>query len=223
MRWLTRIYENVLSGILADEAGLGKTIQAIALIAHLRAKDVFGPFLIVAPQIILPNWVREFDKWLPECNVCRYHGNAQDRASLWNGPLHPRGKRNPNYPIVITSCEILIKDTRTLSKLGECVFMVVDEGQRKNHRCALLQSLKSIPSSMRLLLSGTIQNNFDELWSLLNFVNPKMFHDSRFGFLDVMFRNANYFTEEGQILSEQRTHSTVSKLHEIPRPFYCAG
>ena len=226
VRWLTSLYENGVSGILADEMGLGKTIQVIALIAHLRMKDVSGPFLIVVPLATLPNWVREFNKWLPDSNVCRYHGNAQDRAALWSGPLHPRNKRNSNYPIIITSYEISIKDARKLSKLGEYTFMVVDEGHRlKNHRCTLLQSLKSIPSSNRLLLSGTpIQNNLDELWSLLNFVNPQIFDDlsvfqSWFGFRDIGFRKANNFTEEEQILLEQRTNSTVSKLHEILRPF----
>lgn len=226
VRWLTSLYENGVSGILADEMGLGKTIMVIALIAHLRTKDVSGPFLIVVPLATLPNWVREFNKWLPDSNVCRYHGNAQDRAALWSGPLHPRNKRNSNYPIIITSYEISIKDARKLSKLGEYTFMVVDEGHRlKNHRCTLLQSLKSIPSSNRLLLSGTpIQNNLDELWSLLNFVNPQIFDDlsvfqSWFGFRDIGFRKANNFTGEEQILLEQRTNSTVSKLHEILRPF----
>ena len=226
VRWLTSLYENGVSGILADEMGLGKTIQVISLIAHLRTKDVSGPFLIVVPLATLPNWVREFNKWLPECNVCRYHGNAQDRAALWSGPLNAKKKRNDDFPIIVTSYEISIKDARKLSKLGEYTFMVVDEGHRlKNHRCTLLQSLKSIPSSNRLLLSGTpIQNNLDELWSLLNFVNPQIFDDlsvfqSWFGFRDIGFRKANNFTEEEQILLEQRTNSTVSKLHEILRPF----
>jgi len=37
--------------------GLGKTIQAIALLAHLvENKGIWGPFLIVVPVTTLHNW-----------------------------------------------------------------------------------------------------------------------------------------------------------------------
>jgi DNA helicase INO80 len=37
--------------------GLGKTIQAIALLSHIsQNKGVWGPFLIVAPNSTLYNW-----------------------------------------------------------------------------------------------------------------------------------------------------------------------
>jgi DNA helicase INO80 len=42
---------------LADEMGLGKTIQAISLLAHVsQNKNIWGPFLIVAPNSTLFNW-----------------------------------------------------------------------------------------------------------------------------------------------------------------------
>ena len=49
LRWLATLFENGLSGILADEMGLGKTIQVIALVAHVREKNVKGPICIAAP------------------------------------------------------------------------------------------------------------------------------------------------------------------------------
>ena len=49
MRWLATLFENGLSGILADEMGFGKTIQVIALVAHVREKNVKGPICIAAP------------------------------------------------------------------------------------------------------------------------------------------------------------------------------
>ena len=82
VRWLTSLFENGVSGILADEMGLGKTIQVISMIAHLKIMDVPGPFLVVAPLATLPNWVREFEKWLPSLPVCRYHGAAPDREAM---------------------------------------------------------------------------------------------------------------------------------------------
>ena len=36
--------------------GLGKTIQTIALMAHIGEKGIWGPFLVVAPSSTLFNW-----------------------------------------------------------------------------------------------------------------------------------------------------------------------
>mmetsp|Transcript_11436 Transcript_11436/g.22692 ORF Transcript_11436/g.22692 Transcript_11436/m.22692 type:complete len:794 (-) Transcript_11436:241-2622(-) len=221
VRWLTSLYENGVSGILADEMGLGKTIQVIGAIAHLRTMGVAGPYLVVAPLATLPNWVREFEKWLPTYPVVRYHGTAEYRATLMKNELHPRGRKTSQFPIIVTSYEVAIRDQRRLDSIGEFTYLVVDEGQRlKNHRCALIKGLRSIRAANRLLLSGTpIQNNLDELWSLLNFVNPQIFDDlsvfqSWFG-----FRSIGKITAESDILAAQQTSSVVSKLHDILRPF----
>lgn len=53
--------------------------QVIALIAHLRSKGVNGPFLVTAPLATLPNWVKEFQKWLPAVDVILYHGSKDHR------------------------------------------------------------------------------------------------------------------------------------------------
>lgn len=225
VRWLTSLFENGVSGILADEMGLGKTIQVIAMIAHLKGMGVPGPFIVVAPLVTLPNWIREFQKWLPSLPVVRYHGNAQDRASVLANQLNSRNKRSPDFPAIVTSYEVAIKDEKKLNKIGEYTYLVVDEGQRlKNHRCTLIQSLKRIRAANRLLLSGTpIQNNLDELWSLLNFVNPAIFDDlsvfqSWFGFRDIG-QTGRRCTAEEDIRLEQQKNQTVTKLHEILRPF----
>jgi len=225
VRWLASLYENGVSGILADEMGLGKTIQVIGLVAHLLTQDVNGPFLVVAPLATLPNWVREFEKWLPSKPVIRYHGPAPDRDAMLKGPLNPKEKREKKFPVVVTNFETAIRDQKKLSKLGPFAYVIVDEGHRlKNHRCLLIRSLKQLDASNRLLLSGTpIQNTLDELWALLNFVNPQIFDDlsvfqSWFGFKDIGQKSQKSTSEE-DIMLEQRKNKTVTKLHEILRPF----
>lgn len=37
--WLAKLYRKNLNGILADEAGLGKTVQVIAFFAHLACNE----------------------------------------------------------------------------------------------------------------------------------------------------------------------------------------
>ena len=67
LQWMVSLYINNLNGILADEMGLGKTIQTISFIAYLMEyKENRGPFLIVAPKAVLPNWRNEFMHWLPQ-------------------------------------------------------------------------------------------------------------------------------------------------------------
>lgn len=54
---MNNLFEQGINGILADEMGLGKTIQAIALLAHVsQTKNIWGPFLIIAPNSTLFNW-----------------------------------------------------------------------------------------------------------------------------------------------------------------------
>ena len=228
VRWLLSLYENGVSGILGDEMGLGKTIQVIATVAALLTKNVSGPFLVVAPLATLPNWVREFEKWLPSLPVVRYHGTGPEREAMLAGPLHYKKRKNKDFPVIVTSYEVSIRDQPKINKIAGSegfTYLVVDEGQRlKNHRCTLISSLKRIHSANRLLLSGTpIQNNLNELWSLLNFVNPSIFDDlsvfqSWFGFRDIGQKDKGG-TQEEQIIIEQRQNNTVSKLHEILRPF----
>jgi ATP-dependent DNA helicase len=156
VRWMASLFENGVSGILADEMGLGKTIQVIALIAHLLTQGVSGPFLIVAPLATLPNWVREFEKWLPSQPVVRYHGTGIEREAIFRGPMNPKERKNKDFPFIVTSFETAIRDQNKLAKLTEYAYVIVDEGHRlKNHRCMLIQSLKQLKAHNRLLLTGT--------------------------------------------------------------------
>jgi DNA helicase INO80 len=50
--------------------GLGKTVQSIGFLSHLaEEKDIWGPFLIVAPVSTLHNWQQEFRKFAPAFKV----------------------------------------------------------------------------------------------------------------------------------------------------------
>ena len=40
--WLGALYKIGLNGILGDEMGLGKRVQSIALLAHLKEHNVAG-------------------------------------------------------------------------------------------------------------------------------------------------------------------------------------
>ena len=224
VHWLVGLYENGLNGILGDEMGLGKTVQSIALLSHLAGRGVAGPFLVVGPLSTLQNWQDEFNKWAPSLPSIIYHGSKDERAQLrsnWRGKK-PNGADGLNvYPVMITSYEIIIRDSKDLAKLG-WKFAIIDEGHRlKNMNCRLIRELKAICGTdcNRLLLTGTpLQNNLTELWSLLNFLLPNIFDDldSFQAWFDFDFSREN---NEEQVLRDELQHSVVTKLHQILRPF----
>jgi SNF2 family DNA or RNA helicase len=70
---LCTLDEENLNCCVSDEMGLGKTIQCMSFIAHLFDNRRRGPHLIVVPGSTLDNWLREFEKWLPDMTVGNTH------------------------------------------------------------------------------------------------------------------------------------------------------
>ena len=220
VHWLVGLYENGLNGILGDEMGLGKTVQSISMLAHLMEQGVHGPFMVVGPLSTLYNWKNEFKKWTPKVDAVIYHGSKDTRANIRG--THFRGKgKNADFPVLITSYEIIIRDRKELNKI-DWKFVIIDEGHRlKNMNCRLIRDLKQIcgEGCNRLLLTGTpLQNNLTELWSLLNFLLPSIFDDldSFQAWFDFDFKAEDH---EEKVMQGEMQHSVVTKLHQILRPF----
>jgi SNF2 family DNA or RNA helicase len=143
----------------------------------LQVKNVNGPFLIVAPLSVIDNWVREFESWTPRLKKIIYYGDKISRKKLQTEAL--KGQFN----VMLTSYELVLKDANFMAKV-DWVYIIVDEGHRmKNAKSKLTTTLSmKFPSKFRILITGTpLQNNLNELWSLLNFLLPNIFRaDSNF-------------------------------------------
>ncbi len=61
---------------LADEQGLGKTIEALAT---LEADSAY-PAVVVCPASLKLNWLRELERWLPDRSVQALVGTGPARA-----------------------------------------------------------------------------------------------------------------------------------------------
>ncbi|KAK7311902.1 hypothetical protein RJT34_10364 [Clitoria ternatea] len=207
--------------ILADEMGLGKTIQSIAFLASLFKEGV-SPHLVVAPLSTLRNWEREFATWAPQMNVVMYVGSAQARTVIRDyefyfpkkqkkikkkksGHISSESKQDRiKFDVLLTSYEMINFDTTSLKPIKwEC--MIVDEGHRlKNKDSKLFSSLKQYSSRHRVLLTGTpLQNNLDELFMLMHFLDA-----GKFGSLEE-------FQEEFRDINQEEQ---ISRLHKMLAP-----
>lgn len=198
-------------------------MQTISLIALLREQESYlGPHLIIAPLSTLSNWMDEFHQWVPSIPVVMYHGTPQQRNDIFKNKImrHLHGGRpTEKFPVVCTSYEMVLKDRAALSKIN-WEFIIIDEGHRmKNFDSKLFRELKTFTSATRLLITGTpLQNNLKELWSLLNFLLPKIFRDweafeSWFDFSDLQ-------DEEGteEFIADKTKQELVKKMHVVLQP-----
>lgn len=90
IKWLISLWQNGLNGILADQMGLGKTVQTIGFLAHLKGMGLDGPYLVIAPLSTLSNWVNEVSRY-DFSFYCLFGGNVLvcqvcTEFRLWNLP-----------------------------------------------------------------------------------------------------------------------------------------
>ncbi|XP_024964126.1 DNA helicase INO80 isoform X2 [Cynara cardunculus var. scolymus] len=217
LQWLVNCYEQGLNGILADEMGLGKTIQAMAFLAHLaEEKNIWGPFLVVAPTSVLNNWADEIGRFCPDLKTLPYWGGIQERTILRKN-INPKRlyRRDAGFHILITSYQLLVSDEKYFRRV-KWQYMVLDEAQAiKSSTSIRWKTLLSFNCRNRLLLTGTpVQNNMAELWALLHFIMPTLF-DSHEQFNEWFSKGIENHAEHGGTLNEHQ----LSRLHAILKPF----
>ena len=208
LNWLRFCWLNRRNSILADEMGLGKTVQTVSIINYLFTEvNLPGPYLIIAPLITIPHWQREFEGWTKMSTVV-YHGTGPSREIIrrYEWGTGPKNKGPPfKFNVLITTYEMIMTDSSTLAGI-EWKYIAVDEAHRlKNKNCKLIGVLRSFKFDHLLLLTGTpLQNNTDELWTLLNLMDKNKFN------------SADEFARKFGELKETKQ---VEELHEILKPY----
>lgn len=170
--------------VLADEVGLGKTIEAGIVIMQYwaeRKRDI----LIVAPSSLRQQWSQELlEKFnIPSVVVDSKYLKDHERAFNKNG-------------IFICSYDFANRNVTRLSKGWD--LMVVDEAHKlrnfyQNKQKSVARSISQIAQGTykTLLLTATpLQNKLEELYGLISVVDPKYFY-SLDVFKERYVKNAN--------------------------------
>ena len=135
---------------IADEQGLGKTVEALAL---LEEDDAF-PAVVVCPASLKLNWQREIERWLPHRSLHVVVGT---------------GKVIPKADITVLNYEIVHAHRERLS-LSRPRALILDESHYvKNPAAKRTRAVRRLAENLpdgalRLALTGTpVMNHPDEL------------------------------------------------------------
>jgi len=153
--------------LLADEMGLGKTIQAIAACALLHRLGQAGRVLVIAPASLKTEWEEQIRKFTNlSCRLVfgprreRLRAYARDGAAFFT----------------VVNYEQMRSDSLDANAQLQPDIVVLDEAQRiKNWSAKTTQAVKRLRSRYAFVLTGTpIENRIDELYSLMDFIDPKI-------------------------------------------------
>lgn len=153
--------------LLADDMGLGKSVQAAAALRILTIRRQVERTLLVVPASLLVQWRRELNKWAPELRTIVVAGHARDRSWQWDADAH----------VVIVSYETLRSDftdnpdSPPRRRVWDLV--ILDEAQKiKNRDAEVSRESKQLRRRRSWALTGTpLENKVDELASILEFVD----------------------------------------------------
>uniref|UniRef100_A0A8C9X7K6 E1A binding protein p400 n=1 Tax=Sander lucioperca TaxID=283035 RepID=A0A8C9X7K6_SANLU len=203
--WLVNLHKKHLNGILADETGLGKTVQTVAYMAQLAGQEgIWGPHLIVVRTCKLLNWEVEFKRWCPGLKILVYLGNRRDRRSkrMWWGDAN-------SFHVCVTSYKLLMKDQSHFLR-RRWRHLVLDEVQLiKNMTQKHWETIFALRSEQRILLINTpLQNTLKELWTMIHFLLP-----------GITRSYSDFPVKAGTDQNQDYCHKLVIRLHRMIQPF----
>jgi len=160
--------------ILADEVGLGKTIEAGLIVSQLWAERK-RRILVIAPTILRKQWAQELQEkfFVPSVvlDTREYNKRLRDGA-----PLEPRD--------TVVICSYQFARSREVELLGvQWDLVIIDEAHRlRNVWKGSNKVAKSIKASVSgrplvLLTATPLQNSLLELYGLVSFLDDHLFGD----------------------------------------------
>lgn len=144
--------------ILADEVGLGKTIEAGIILKELLVRGLARRVLILTPASLVTQWEAELESKFFERFATPTEPDEWDEVTKGIASYdRARGERHAN---------VILRHRWDL--------VIVDEAHKvKNHKAATYQFLQKVDRNYLLLLTATpLQNDLRELYNLVTLLRP---------------------------------------------------
>lgn len=156
--WMGKLLNHGCHCLLADEMGLGKTVQVISLIKDRLAQGKKA--LIVCPASVVPVWVSEFKKFVPELKARKYSGRSIE-------------KEGEDWDALVMSFALMRNRIKRIEST-EFEYAIVDEAQFiKNPDTKVTRACMKINARNRIALTGTpIENKPLDIWPSFQFLMP---------------------------------------------------
>ncbi|MBT9392193.1 DEAD/DEAH box helicase [Hymenobacter sp. NST-14] len=199
--WLHFVQEYHFGGCLADDMGLGKSVQTLALLLQRKESGQAqgAASLLVMPTSLVYNWMAEAFKFAPALRLLIYTGTYRDKNV----------EQFADYDVVLTSYGIVRLDIELL-KSYKFDYVILDESQAiKNPGSTTSQAVRQLHSRHRLILTGTpVENSTMDLWSQMSFINPGLLGTQAF------FRK-----EFLKPIEKGKDEAKTRRLHALIKPF----
>ena len=149
--------------LIADEPGLGKTVQALA---YIRRHPELRPVVVVCPAIVREHWRREIAKWL------RWEPSAVEvLTGKSSRPLTTRDVYIVNYDVLASWLHRLVPLAPRIVVIDESHYVKNRRAQRAAAVADLVQGAVSV-----IALTGTlVANRPDEALNQVRLVRPDLF------------------------------------------------
>ncbi len=153
-------------GLLCDEVGLGKTIEAGLVLKEYLVRNIVQRVLIVTPASLVEQWREEL--------AAKFE--LQDFVSSADAEFHAAGPGAwEHFPHLIASLATARRaENRTLLAKIPFDLVIVDEAHHlKNRASASWKFINELQRKYILLLTATpVENNLDELYNLITLLKP---------------------------------------------------
>ncbi|WP_274363631.1 DEAD/DEAH box helicase [Paenibacillus thermotolerans] len=144
--------------ILADEVGLGKTIEAGLVLKEYMIRGLVKKALILVPASLVLQWVRELN------GKFGISAAAQKKAHMWE-----------TCDVIVASMDTAKRDPHRDVVLGlDYDMLIIDEAHKlKNKKTTNYQFVTQLRKKYCLLLTATpVQNDLAELYNLITLLKP---------------------------------------------------
>lgn len=199
-----------------SEVGVGKTLPLIRWAESvIQAKSV-DKILVVCPVSIIANWQNEIERW-SNLSHCALVGPKARRLKLLN---EKADVHLVNYEgLRVMFAELLAAQFKAI---------IADEAHRaKSHagsyrsptQAFLLRELAKSATYRKIATGTVITNNIEDLWSLCQIIDPRIFRTNFFGFRNRFMVNKNAGKPWMTWPDWQPKPGAVEGIHKLLEPY----